>query len=451
MILNVLYIHTHDTGRVLSSYGYQVATPNYQAISEDSLLFQNAHSVAPTCSPSRSSLMTGTYPHQNGMLGLAQRGFSINKEEHLTHLLKKNGFHNVLAGVQHEVGYYLDHELAVETFDYDENLTASTKNYSEADLVYWDQKNANNICQWLNKWESNKPFFISYGMHATHREFPTEIDGIFQSDYAQPPLHIFNNPENRTDYARFKTSLKMADDNLGQIISHLKQNNLYEETIIILSTDHGLPYPFHKCNLTDRGTGVFLTIRVPKSKQIKNSFDGLISQIDIIPTLCDLLEIDKPNYLEGKSFAHLFQGETDEINNELFAEVNFHTSYEPMRSVRTKRFKYIKYFDETYHKINFSNIDASPYKEFLNQHQLDQQHKEPEYLFDLYYDPTEQNNLANKQDYQLTLEEMRDKLYQFMSQTDDPLLNGPIPIQKGWKVNQPNAYQASSKNPADYI
>lgn len=226
---------------------------------------------------------------------------------------------------------------------------------------------------------------------------------------------------------------------------------MYEETIIILSTDYGLPYPFHKCNLTDRGTGVFLTIRVPKSKQITNSFDGLISQIDIIPTLCDLLEIDKPNYLVGKSFAHLFQGKTYEINNELFAEVNFHTSYEPMRSVRTKRFKYIKYFDETYHKINFSNIDASPYKEFLNQHQLNQQHKDSEYLFDLYYDPTEQNNLADKQEHQVTLEELRDKLYQFMSQTNDPLLDGPIHIQKGWKVNQPNAYQASSKNPADYI
>ncbi|MEG0294301.1 sulfatase family protein [Enterococcus sp.] len=448
--MNILYIHTHDTGRVISSYGYQVLTPNYQTISEDSLLFQNAHSVAPTCSPSRSSLMTGTYPHQNGMLGLAQRGFSIKKEEHLTHLLQKNGFHNVLCGVQHEVGYYLDHELAVETFDYHENLTASTDGYSEAELVFWDQKNAENLCQWLQQNTNEKPFFISYGMHATHRKFPTEIDPIFPIDYSQPPLDILNTKDNRIDYAQFKTSLKIADENLGEIIETLKKKKLYDQTIIILSTDHGLPYPFHKCNLTDSGTGVLLTMRVPQSKQLENSFDGLISQIDIIPTLCDLLEIEKPDYLEGKSFAHLFQGQTDDIHDTLFAEVNFHTSYEPIRSVRTKRFKYIKYFDDTYHNINFSNIDSSPIKEFLNQHQLDEQVKDEEYLFDLYYDPTEKNNLIHSKEYQETLLLMRQKLHSFMSKTKDPLLNGPIPIKKEWKVNKANAYTASSKNPDDY-
>lgn len=451
MALNILYIHTHDTGRVISSYGYQVLTPHYQTISEDSLLFQNAHSVAPTCSPSRSSLMTGTYPHQNGMLGLAQRGFSIKKEEHLTHLLQKNGFHNILCGVQHEVGYYLDHELAAQTFDYHEDLTASTNGYSESDLVYWDQENAKNVCQWLHHHTNKKPFFISYGMHATHRAFPTEIDSDFQDDYSQPPLDILNTKENRTDFAQFKTSLKMADDNLGKIIAKLKEKNLYDQTIIILSTDHGLPYPFHKCNLTDSGTGVLLTMRVPESKQIENSFDGLISQIDILPTLCDLLKIEKPAYLEGTSFAHLFKGKTNDINEVLFAEVNFHTSYEPMRSVRTTRFKYIKYFDDTYHHINFSNIDASPFKEFLNQHQLAEQMKEGEYLFDLYYDPTEKNNLIHAKEYQETLHKMRQKLHTFMSKTKDPLLDGPIPIQKEWKVNKPSAYTASSKNPDDYL
>lgn len=69
--MNVLYLHTHDTGCVVSPYGYAVDTPNMQALAEDGLLFEHAFSVAPTCSPSRAGLLTGTYPHQNGMLGLA--------------------------------------------------------------------------------------------------------------------------------------------------------------------------------------------------------------------------------------------------------------------------------------------------------------------------------------------------------------------------------------------
>lgn len=94
--MNILYLHTHDTGKVISPYGYDVKTPNYQELCDDSLLFNNSFSVAPTCSPSRAGLLTGCYPHQNGMLGLAQRGFKIDEDKHLAQFLNKNGYHTVL-------------------------------------------------------------------------------------------------------------------------------------------------------------------------------------------------------------------------------------------------------------------------------------------------------------------------------------------------------------------
>lgn len=449
--MNILYLHTHDTGRVISPYGFAVDTPNYEAFCKESLLFQNAFSVAPTCSPSRAGLLTGIYPHQNGMLGLAQRGFELDKDKHLANFLNRNGYHTVLCGVQHEIGYYLDHEKALGTLGYDEDLSENHESYEEADLVYWDNKNADNLCQWLKTASLNKPFFISYGMHATHREFPQKIDPSINLSMSQPPIDIPNIPTTREDYARYKTSIKMADANLGKVIDVLKEVDLYEKTIIILTTDHGLAYPFHKCTLTDNGTGVLFAMRVPGSKQKNDSCDDLISHIDVFPTLCDLLKIAPPDYLEGQSFAGLFTGQPFKKNEAIFSEINFHTSYEPVRAVRTKRFKYVRYFDETYLGINYSNIDNSDVKEFYRENGLELQTKDLEALYDLYYDPAEKNNVIGKKVYKETTEMLRQKLQNFMERTDDPLINGPIPIKDGWRVNKSISYSPSSKNVKDYI
>lgn len=448
--MNIIYIHTHDSGRIISPYGYGVHTPNYQKLCEDSLLFQNAFSVAPTCSPSRAGLLTGTFPHQNGMLGLAQRGFEINREIHLAKLLLENGYHTALCGVQHEIGYYTDHEMAIGTLGYLEDLTTDNSQYSEEELVVWDEKNADKLSDWLISYSQEKPFFVSYGMHATHRAFPDEIHPGENPNYAQPPINIPNNEITRKDFSQFKTSLRTADDNVGMIISALKQAGLYENTIILLTTDHGLAYPFEKCTLNDSGTGVLMSMRVPNAKLKTKSFDGLISHIDVIPTLCDLIGIPQPDYLEGESFATLFQGEEYEGDEVVYGEINFHTSYEPVRSVRSKRFKYIRFFDEEYLKINKSNIDNSPIKEFYAENDLDKITKDSECLYDLYYDVYEKNNLVHNENYQKELAYMREKLDNFMEKTNDPLLNGPIEIRSEWKVNKRNSYSAGSKNSDDY-
>src|SRR5437763_15364561 len=74
---NILYIHSHDSGRYLQPYGYAVPTPNLQKLAREGVLFRQAFSAAPTCSPSRACLLTGQFAHQNGMLGLAHRGFAM--------------------------------------------------------------------------------------------------------------------------------------------------------------------------------------------------------------------------------------------------------------------------------------------------------------------------------------------------------------------------------------
>src|SRR5215472_13577881 len=99
---NILYIHSHDTGRYLQPYGHAVPAPNLQRLAEGGILFRHAFNAAPTCSPSRASLLTGQCPHSNGMLGLAHRGFSmIDYKRHIAHTLRAAGYHSELIGLQH--------------------------------------------------------------------------------------------------------------------------------------------------------------------------------------------------------------------------------------------------------------------------------------------------------------------------------------------------------------
>lgn len=445
--VNIIYIHTHDTGRLVSAYGYDVPTPEYKAFCQDAILFQNAFSVAPTCSPSRASLLTGVYPHQNGMLGLAQRGFKLNQRLHLARYLRDHGYDTALCGVQHEIGYYTDHALAVDNLGYQEDLTTDNSVFDEEHLVEWDNQNAASLASWLDQRTSKTPFFVSFGMHATHRQYPQEIADDIDVASARPPLNIANVPETRRDFATFETSAEYADRNLKVVLDAIKRNGLYDKSVIILTTDHGVAFPFAKCTLTDSGVGVLMAIRVPGCEPAE--YNGLLSQIDVIPTLLDLVKVDKPDYLEGQSFASVFSGDTYAGDDYVFGEVNFHTSYEPMRSVRSKRYKYIKYFDD-YDHLNLSNIDNSPTKTFYDHADLRSVTKPKEALYDLYYDVMETNNLLNDSRYQSQLQTMQKQLHQFMVRTDDPLLKGPIPIQSTWKVNKRETYSAHAKDPSDY-
>ena len=99
---NILYIHSHDTGRYIQPYGYDVPTPNLQKLAQEGVLFRQAFDAAPTCSPSRAALLTGQCPHNNGMLGLAHRGFFLNDyNQHIIHRLHPHGYRSTLIGLQH--------------------------------------------------------------------------------------------------------------------------------------------------------------------------------------------------------------------------------------------------------------------------------------------------------------------------------------------------------------
>jgi hypothetical protein len=163
-IMNFIYIHTHDSGREMEPYGVATHNPSLMKLAKESIMFRNAHCVAPTCSPSRAAMLTGMTAHNSGMYGLAHRGFSLNDySQHLAQFLGRNGYYTALIGVQHEakdpsvLGYMETHADHVK-----KGKPAIVSDKSSLDIAF----------EFLErKPYEDKPFFLSFGLRSTHRKF----------------------------------------------------------------------------------------------------------------------------------------------------------------------------------------------------------------------------------------------------------------------------------------
>jgi arylsulfatase A-like enzyme len=416
-----LYLHSHDTGRYIQPYGHAVATPNLQRLAEQGVLFRRAFSAAPTCSPSRAALLTGQAPHSSGMLGLAHRGFALNDyDQHIVHTLREDGYYTALFGMQHEA-------RDPAALGYDQLWVES----SHVPHV------APRVAEFLAD-NPPQPFFLSVGFFETHREFP-EPEEI--PHYCAPPQPLPDTPATRRDMAAFKASAAILDRGVGAVLDALDASGLAERTLVIATNDHGLAFPGMKGTLTDHGIGVALILRGPGMGAGQVS-DALVSQIDLFPTICELLEIERPRWLQGRSLMPLIRGETDQVNQAIFAEVTYHAAYEPQRAVRTSRWKYIRRFDERDGPA-LPNVDDSPSKDVWLAHGWRDRAMAREQLYDLIFDPNEAGNRAGDPAFEVVLEEMRARLDSWMRATDDPLLRGPVPAPPGVELNDPDGRSPS--------
>lgn len=414
---NIVYIHSHDTGRYIEPYGHAVSTPHMQALAEEGVLFRQCFAAGPTCSPSRAGLLTGMAPHSCGMLGLAHRGWGLNDyKQHMIHTLRDAaGYTSALVGVQH-IAKSTVKDLGAKAIGYDEIL--EMKSSGTADI-------ANAACEYLRRGH-DQPFFLSVGFEDTHRDFGEPGSGD-DPRYILPPAPLPDSPQIRKDMAAFKTSARRYDDGVGRVMRELRDQGLEESTLVINTTDHGIAFPGMKCTLTDHGIGVMLIMRGPGGFTGGKAVDGMVSQVDIFPTLCDLLGIAPPVWLQGRSFLPLVRGETEAVNEEIFSEVTYHGAYEPQRCVRTTRWKYIKRFGDRATGV-MPNCDKGLSKSELLTYGLRERPVAREQLYDLVFDPNEACNLAALPEFADILGEMRSRLEAWMRRTDDPLLYGDVTL-----------------------
>ncbi|MBS1879898.1 MAG: sulfatase, partial [Actinobacteria bacterium] len=316
---NIVYIHSHDTGRFVQPYGFQVPTPNIQLLADQGVLFREAFCTAPTCSGSRASLLTGTYCHENGMMGLAHRGWELRDyRQHWVHTLRRAGYRSILVGEQHisrdpgAIGY--DEVVKVD----------STRAEDVAPLTI----------EALRRAPTEQPWLMSVGFFETHRDFfaPTSVRDTL---YSVPPENLPDLPGVRRDVASFKASARALDHGIGAVLHGLHDLGLVDDTLVLCTTDHGIAFPGAKATLHDRGTGVLMIIRGPGFGGGK-VIDAPVTHLDVYPTLCELAGVEPPAWLRGRSLMPLVRGEVDRLHEATFAETTYHAAYEPQRSVRTE-------------------------------------------------------------------------------------------------------------------
>ena len=424
---NILYLHSHDTGRYVQPYGYQVPTPNIQRLADQGFLFRNAFCAVPTCSGSRACLLTGQYGHSNGMLGLAHRGFSLNDyRHHIVHTLRKHGYESALIGEQHI-------SKEPDVIGYDRVIKVDTNHARDIAPIAIEELR-----------DAPQPWFFSVGFFETHREFfePTSVRDAL---YSTPPANLPDTPATRADMAAFKASARSLDQGVGAVLAALDANGLADDTLIIFTTDHGLAFPGAKATLFDRGIGVLLILRGPDGFSGGKVSDAQVSHLDIFPTVCELLEISAPDWLQGRSTMPLVRGEATQIRDALFVEKTFHVAYEPERGVRTPHWKYVRRFDERHPGPVLANCDDGPSKDVLVERGWRDRVIPSEQLYDLSFDPNEAANVAHMQEHAAVLADLRERLTGWMEDTDDPLLNGSIEPSPGVVLNLPD--QLSPNDP----
>jgi N-sulfoglucosamine sulfohydrolase len=424
---NILYIHSHDTGRFVQPYGYQVPTPNIQLLADQGVLFREAFCAAPTCSGSRASLLTGLYCHNNGMLGLAHRGWALNDYgQHWVHALRRAGYHSTMIGEQHI-------SVDPEVIGYDK-LVKVDSNHAEyvAPLTIETLREA-----------PKQPWFMSVGFFETHRNFfaPTSVRDTL---YSQPPSNLPDVPATRRDFAAFKASARSLDQGIGAVLHALHDFGLVENTMVICTTDHGVAFPGAKATLFDRGIGVLMIVRGPSGFTGGKVIDAPVSHLDVYPTLCELAGVEAPDWLQGTSLMPLVRGDADRLHDAIFAETTYHAAYQPQRAIRTDRWKYIRRFDDYPHPV-LANCDDGESKDVLVEAGWGEQIVAQEQLYDLVLDPAEGTNLAADPEKAEQLEELRIRLEAWMGETDDPLLRGPVAPPPGAIVNE--QWQTSPDEP----
>ena len=418
---NIIVMICHDIGQHLGCYGVsEVNTPSIDRLAAEGVMFKNSFCSSPSCSPSRASIFTGRYPHSNGVMGLTHASFAWDLypgEKHLCSYLKQAGYKTALAGLQHEVP-----DVATIGFDhFDASHDMHTGKPLTCDKVAQD---ASDYISSASK--SGEPFYLQAGFFEPHRKFdfggavPDDSNGVFI------PPYIKDEPGARQEFAGYQGSIKKVDASIGRVLDALANNGISNNTIVIFTSDHGIPFPRAKCSLYDPGIVVPFIIRWPaRGWTGGRKYSEMISNIDYLPTLLDAVGAKTAANVQGESFCSLLDNKPYEPRTEIFAEMTYHDYYDPRRAIRTEKFKLIANFttahffmnpSQSYRPATKTNNPVEPtaaYHPYLE-------------LYDLETDPLEEKNLIDDVGYSDVKIQLCRKLLGWMKKTDDPLLKGAV-------------------------
>ena len=405
-----------------------VKTPTFDRIAREGALFQNAFCASPSCTPSRGAILTGRPIHQleegGNLWSHLPKRFDVFPD-----LLEKAGYHIGLHGKGWGPG--------------DFKAGGRTRNPAGPSFKTFQE--------FLKARPAGKPFYFWFGTEDPHRPYDKGSGlraGLKPEDVKIPPFWP-DAPEIRGDILDYCFEVQRMDRAMGEVIKTLEAAGELDNTLIIFTSDNGMPFPRAKANLYDQGTRMPLAMRWPARIKPGQVIEAFIHLYELAPTVLEAAGVKPPPEMSGRSLLALAAGEKQEVRDSVFLERERHANVRkgdlsyPIRAIRTQDFLYIRNLrpdrwpagdPEMWKAVGeFGDCDASPSKDLIlarrnepsvsHYFQLCFGKRPAEELYDLGKDPSQTNNVATKPEYAEAQKKLRTALDRWMTETTDPRVN----------------------------
>jgi uncharacterized sulfatase len=433
------------------AYGCEfVKTPAFDRVATEGVLFNNVFASAPQCSPNRASILTGRHIWQNEEAGTHASLFP-RKLQVFTDDLENAGYTIGYTGKPWGPGDW-------QRSGWERNPAGPA--YNDIKCNEPPQEGIRNLDYaanfeaFLQQKDKDKPFFFWYGASEPHRSYlkGCGLAAGKKLGNVTVPGFLPDHPEIRSDMLDYAVEIEWFDSHLEQMLKVLEERGELDNTLIVVTSDNGMPFPRAKANLYEYGIHMPFAARWGDKIKAGRSVDDLISFIDLAPTFLDAAGLTAPAMMRGKSFLNVLlsdkSGQVDPARKATFSGRERHTHARPdnlaypSRCIRTDQYLYIWNVkpdrwpagDPTGsgEPQGYHDIDACPSKTFI----LENRKKYPELaaasldkrpeeeLFDIKQDPYCMNNLAAQPDFQSIRAELRSALEEELSNTDDPRIRG---------------------------
>jgi N-sulfoglucosamine sulfohydrolase len=420
---NVLLYVTDDQGSTdAGCYGNPVIkTPGLDTLAAAGTRFTHGFCTTPSCSASRSVILTGLLNHANGQYGHAHSYHhfkTFDKVKSLPNRLREAGYRTASFGKYHVAPQaQYDFEFWGKDFMDDKGKTPS--------------KLAEAADRFLRA-EDDRPFFLYFCTQEPHRPFRREEASPVHPKDVLVPSFLPDNAATRGELAEYYASVEQADSGLVGLIASLKDTGHWEDTLIIYVSDNGVAFPGAKTNCYEPGLRLPCVVRNPDIAARGVVTNAMVTWADITPTILDYTEnLPAKNEFHGRSFLSVLDEESPEGWDSVFASHTFHevTMYYPVRVLRDRRYKLMwnlahglsfPFASDLWASKTWQHLVITDATDFAGRPIEEYLHRPDFALYDLESDPGELNNLADDPEHQDRLAEMKARLKEHQKRTRDP-------------------------------
>jgi N-sulfoglucosamine sulfohydrolase len=440
------WIHTGMNGCKI------VNTPAFDRVAKEGVLFNNAFCAAPQCSPNRASILTGRHIWQNGEAGTHASNFP-KKLQVFPDLLERAGYFVGFTGKPWGPGNWeiTGWKRNPAGYEYN-NFTMNSTPVNGINKIDY----AGNFVDFLDHRPKNQPFCFWYGCKEPHRRYEkgSGLKAGKKLEDVNVPEFYPDVPEIRSDILDYAVEIDWFDKNLEKILKQLEEIGELENTIIVVTSDNGMPFPRAKANNYEYGIHMPLAVRWGDKVLGGRVVDDLISFADYAPTFLEAAGVDTPEEMTGKSFLNILTSNKDGIVDTsrkwILSGRERHTHARPdnltypIRAIRTPDYLYIWNVKPDRWPAGdptgsgdpdgYHDIDASPTKTYLLTNKDNKKVKKyfelavakrpEEELYDIKNDPACINNLADVPEFKVIAKTLRTELEQALTEQSDPRMLG---------------------------